>query len=150
MHLFQNILHPTDYSAPSEFAFLMACSVARDHGARLLVLHVASTLGPEQVTMGQARTQLEPEAYRQQLWTDLCRVKPPDATVPVEHILAEGDAATEIVRVAGERGCDLIVLATHGRTGLDRLLMGSVAEHVVRKAPCPVLTIRSPITQPSA
>jgi len=56
----------------------------------------------------------------------------------------EGDVATEILRLAQETGSDLIVMGTHGRTGLARLLMGSVAEQVVRKAPCPVLTVKTP------
>src|SRR5207247_9050465 len=60
-------------------------------------------------------------------------------------ILLEGDAAKEIVELARDSQCDLIVMGTHGRTGLGRLLMGSVAEQVMRRAPCPVLTIKAPI-----
>ena len=62
----------------------------------------------------------------------------------------EGDPATQIVRVAQETRCDLIVLGTHGRTGLGRLLMGSVAEQVLRKAPCPVLTVKTPFPETSS
>jgi nucleotide-binding universal stress UspA family protein len=62
----------------------------------------------------------------------------------VETRLLEGEPARTIVDLAREAGADLIVLGSHGRTGLDRLLMGSVAEHVVRKAGCPVLTVKSP------
>jgi nucleotide-binding universal stress UspA family protein len=64
--------------------------------------------------------------------------------VAVEQRLAEGDPAAEILHLATDTGCDMIVLGTHGRTGLDRLLMGSVAEQIVRKAPCPVLTVKAP------
>jgi nucleotide-binding universal stress UspA family protein len=64
--------------------------------------------------------------------------------VPIEHRVEEGDAARTILRIAGEINADLIVMGTHGRTGLSRLLMGSVAEQVVRKAPCAVLTVKSP------
>jgi nucleotide-binding universal stress UspA family protein len=58
--------------------------------------------------------------------------------------LAEGDPAAEIIRAAQETGAELIVMGTHGRTGLQRLLMGSVAEQVLRKASCPVLTVKAP------
>ncbi len=59
----------------------------------------------------------------------------------------DGDPAREILRVAAENECDLIVMGTHGRTGLERVLMGSVAEAVSRKAPCPVLTAKPPQVQ---
>jgi nucleotide-binding universal stress UspA family protein len=63
----------------------------------------------------------------------------------VEHWIFQGDPATEILAAAEKIKCDLIVMGTHGRTGLGRLLMGSVAEQVVRKAPCPVLTVKTPL-----
>jgi hypothetical protein len=69
----------------------------------------------------------------------------PHADARAERRLEEGDAVTEILRVAEEAPADLIVLGTHGRTGLARLLMGSVAEQVVRRAPCPVLTVKAPL-----
>ena len=139
----KTLLHPTDFSEHSRYAFRLACSLARDHGARLVVVHVVMTLGPELVPAGEAVTQLQPEGYQQKLWDDLHQVQSPDPSVPVEYRLAEGEPAEEIVRLAKETGCDLIVLGTHGRTGLERLLMGSVAEQVVRKAPCPVLTVKA-------
>ncbi|MCI0463484.1 MAG: universal stress protein [Gemmataceae bacterium] len=138
------ILHPTDFSPPSDYAFRLAGSLARDHAARLIVLHVVLTLGPELISHGEAVSQLQPDSYRHQLWEDLRRVQLPDPVVPVEHLLAEGDPAAEIVRAAQNTGAELIVMATHGRTGLQRLLMGSVAEQVMRKASCPVLTVKAP------
>ncbi len=69
-------------------------------------------------------------------------------THPVERRLLQGDAAREILGVAKDMKCDLIVLGTHGRTGLGRLLMGSVAEQVVRHASCPVLTVKMPLLRP--
>lgn len=141
------ILHPTDFSANSGYAFQLACSLARDHSSRLLVLHVVATLGPEQVTFGEAVSRPEPEDYQSKLWHDVRQVKPSDPAVKVEYLLAEGDAAAEIVKTAAENHCGLVVMGTHGRTGLDRLLMGSVAEQVMRKAPCPVLTVKSPPAQ---
>lgn len=140
----ETIVYPTDFSAPSDYAFRLAHSLARDHDSRLIVLHVVTTLGPELVTHGEAATELEPESYRRKLLADLQKVQPADPSVRVEHHLAEGDEATEIVRVARETGCGLIVMATHGRSGMQRLLMGSVAEQVMRHAPCPVLTVKSP------
>lgn len=140
----ERLLLATDYSAAAQYAFKLACSLARDHGSRLFVLHVVLTLGPEFVPLGEAATQLEPEGLRQRLWAELTQVQPTDTTLPVEHLLAEGDPAAEIIRVAAAQDCQLIVLGTHGRTGLDRLLMGSVAEQVMRRAACPVLTVKPP------
>jgi nucleotide-binding universal stress UspA family protein len=74
------------------------------------------------------------------------------ATVPelrTECRVAEGPVADAILQVARETGCDVIVMGTHGRTGLVRLLVGSVAEQVVRHAPCPVLTVKSPQNGPT-
>src|SRR5262249_33247405 len=84
-----------------------------------------------------------PENYQEDAKLQLRKIQAP-AEVRVEHRLAEGDAAAEILRVARETNCDLVVMGTHGRKGLGRLLMGSVAEQVVRKAPCPVLTLKTP------
>ena len=79
----------------------------------------------------------------------LQQLRPQDPKVPVEHRLVEGTAATEILRLAEETKCDVIVLGTHGRTGFGRLLMGSVAEQVVRRAPCPVVTVKTPLPETS-
>src|SRR5262249_19419079 len=65
--------------------------------------------------------------------------------VHMEHRLVEGNPATEILHVARETGCDLIVMGTHGRRGLKRLLMGSVAEDVMRKVPYPVMIVKAPL-----
>jgi nucleotide-binding universal stress UspA family protein len=73
-----------------------------------------------------------------------------DPEILVEHRLRAGDAAQEILRTADEVGGDLIVMATHGRTGLGRVLMGSVAEAVLRGARCPVLTVKGPLTGPAS
>jgi nucleotide-binding universal stress UspA family protein len=86
----------------------------------------------------------EKRGYQEEMEEVLHRMAVPELTIRVERRLEEGDPATQIVRVAQETGCDLIVLGTHGRTGLDRLLMGGVAEQVVRLASCPVLTLKAP------
>jgi nucleotide-binding universal stress UspA family protein len=131
--LHQTILHPTDFSERSGYAFQLACSLARDRGARLIVLHVMP------VPLVQ-----EKRFYQEEMSAELNRLRAPDSQIQVEHRLEEGDPATQILRIAQETGCDLVVMGTHGRTGLDRLMMGSVAEEVVRRASCPVLTVKAP------
>jgi nucleotide-binding universal stress UspA family protein len=78
----------------------------------------------------------------------LSEVVPTDTTVSYEHRLIVGSPATAIVFLAEKENVDMIVMPTHGRTGLSRLLMGSVAEEVVRKAKCPVLTVKSAAKRP--
>jgi nucleotide-binding universal stress UspA family protein len=139
------ILHPTDFSESSKYAYQIALDLARQHEGTLLVLHVVQTLGPENVTHGEAATQLEPESYQKRILDDLRKqVPPPGAGVTLQYLVAEGDPATAIEQVGREHRCDLIVMGTHGHTGLTRLLMGSTAEKVVRIASCPVLTSRMP------
>ena len=146
MHL-QTILHPTDYSDVSQVALAYAVSLAHDHRARLVILHAVETLGPENVTYGEAVSELQPAGYRKRLLDDLHQIRSPDPQVPVEYVVAEGEPAAEIVRVAGEKNCDLIVMGSHGRSGVRRWLGGSVAEHVVRLASCPVLVVKGPAAQ---
>jgi nucleotide-binding universal stress UspA family protein len=148
----QTILYPTDFSEPAQRALAFAADLARRYEARLLVLHAVESLGPENVTYGEATTQRQPDSYRQRLWNDLHQVRPADPQVPVEYLLSEDDPAAAILRTAHERGCDLIVLGSHGRSGWRRLLGGSVAEKVVRQAPCPVLVVKAtaPADEPAA
>jgi nucleotide-binding universal stress UspA family protein len=138
----RSILYPTDFSESSDYVFRLACALARDYGARLFVLHV--TAPPTVVYAGGV---VLPPSDRDQdeQWNKLRRLQAPNPVVQVEHRLAEGEPAEAILRVARESQCDLILMGTHGRTGLSRLLMGSVAEQVVRKAPCPVLTVKTPL-----
>lgn len=137
------ILHPTDFSERAGAAFRMACALARDHGARLVVLHVY----PPPLSHGEVVARRQPNGFHEELWSALRRVQPREPGLNVEHWLIEGHAAAEILRAAAEHGCDLIVMGTHGRAGVARLLMGSVAEKVLRKAPCPVLTVKTPLLQ---
>lgn len=138
------ILHPTDFSSNSTHALQIAADLAKTYTAKLLIVHVAETLGPENVTFGEVGTQLEPEGYQSRLRNDLEKSAPTsDLSIPVERLIAEGNPADEIVRIAKQHGCGLIVMGTHGRTGMSRLLMGSIAEQVMRHADCPVLTVRS-------
>jgi nucleotide-binding universal stress UspA family protein len=138
----RTILHPTDFSEPSACAFRLACSLARDYGAKLLVLHARQI--PVALTGNPDAFPPEPQEVEEALRKRLYAVRADDARVVVEHYLMVGDEADEIVHFAEKKGCDLIVMGTHGRTGLGRLLMGSVAEQVVRKAPCAVVTVKQP------
>ena len=141
----RTILHPTDYSDNSAYAFKVALSLAEQNKATLYVAHVVESLGPEAVTFGEAATERQPEGHVHRLWEELLRVQaPPGSPVTVKHILGEGDPAEEIALIARKQACDLIVISTHGRTGLERLLMGSIAEKIVRLAPCAILTVKKP------
>ena len=138
----RTILHPTDFSSHSQAAFRLACSLARDHAARLVILHVLQP--PVTVVGGMAALPPMPDEYgREEAWEKLQRLQPSDGVKSFERMLREGDVLTEILRVAEEISSDLIAIGTHGRTGLRRLLMGSVAEAVLRKASCPVLTVKT-------
>jgi nucleotide-binding universal stress UspA family protein len=135
------ILVPVDFSEHSDSVFRLACSLARDHGARVYLLHVLAT--PAAVYAG-GMVLAVPNDNKDQAWNSLRQFQAPDPSISVEPRLAEGDAADAILRVIADLHCDLVVMGTHGRTGLGRLLMGSVAEKVVRRAPCPVLTVKIP------
>jgi nucleotide-binding universal stress UspA family protein len=137
------ILVAADFSGCSEDAFQVARALARDYGARLTMLHVATP--PPFVTPGELQKLLAgPDGYRGALEDRLRQVYPAAPPTAAQYLLRDGDPATEIVEAARAGGCDLIVMGTHGRTGLRRVLMGGVAEAVVRRAPCPVLTVRRP------
>ena len=127
----QQILYATDFSSYSNQAYFHAVALAENHGASLTILFVLpSNWSGED---GEDR-----DYWRQQLE----QIRPLDPGIRVRHVLLDGDPAAEIVRYAQEMNMDLIVMGTHGRTGLQHVLLGSVAEKVVRLAPCPVLTIR--------
>jgi nucleotide-binding universal stress UspA family protein len=141
----RTILHPTDFSERSLHAFRLACALARDYQARLVVVHVGS---PPVIVYGGGVVPPEPQRYEEELREKLHQLQADDPKVRVEHRLTiGGDPSAEILRVAQEVQSDVIIMGTHGWTGLGRLLMGSVAEQVVRKAPCPVLTLRLPFPQ---
>jgi nucleotide-binding universal stress UspA family protein len=137
----RTILHPTDFSESSRQAFRLACTLAADHRAHLIVMHVISEEHP---FIGGVMMQPPAEEYPEAR-ENLGRFTTHSSRVRLEHRLVVGDPVEEICRVAEEAGARLIVMGTHGRAGLNRFLVGSVAEQVVRKAPCPVLTVRAPI-----
>lgn len=138
----RTILYPTDFSPYSDVACQFACALARDYDARLILAHVvhepvvAYGTGPVAPDMDAAEVELKS-------WVSLLASQ--FAPVTVEYRLAVGSPAAEILRLAGEVKSDLIVMGTHGRTGLGRLVLGSVAEHVLREAGCPVVTVKAPL-----
>jgi nucleotide-binding universal stress UspA family protein len=147
---FQTILHPTDFSSAAEHAFQVACSLARDHNARLIVLHAVP---PAAFDFGDLQAHEYPAGYAKKVWEDirrLTRADPHLRDLDIESELVDGDPVQMILAKAEESRCDLIVMGTHGRVGLSRLLMGSVAEAVMRRARCPVLTVKAPAAEPTA
>lgn len=137
----KKILFPTDFSHHSDAALAHATTLAREAGAKLIVVHIEE---PPLAYGGGEMYYGVPDPDQTEIKRMLAAVKPKETDVPVEHRLAMGNPADEIVRVANEEKVDMIVMGTHGRSGLGRLLMGSVAEAVVRKASCPVLTFKNP------
>ena len=124
----KKILYPTDFSSYSNQAYFHALGLAETYGAGLTVVYVHT---PGSDDKSHWREQLE-------------QVRPANPKIPVSHVLLEGDPAAEITRYAADAGVDVIVIGTHGRTGVDRLVMGSVAERVMREAPCSVLVVKLP------
>jgi nucleotide-binding universal stress UspA family protein len=139
----KKILYPTDFSSYSNQAYFHAIALAKTHAASLTVLFVYNPDGT--ITPGSQGHEDADRRYWQQ---QLEQIRPVDPQIAVSHVLLQGDPATEIVRYGRDMGADLIVMGTHGRTGLDRLLMGSVAEKVLRDAACSVLVVKLPRGMP--
>ncbi len=135
----KTILFPTDFSTASDAALVHAEALARQMNARLLIVHVEEP--PLAYGGGELYYGL-PEPSSERILKMLEDVKPADPAVPYTHRLTMGDPAGEVVRIATDEHAEMIILGTHGRTGMTRLLMGSVAEAIVRRAPCPVLVYR--------
>jgi len=133
------IVFPTDFSTASDAALVHAAALARQSGGRLLIVHVEEP--PLAYGGGELYYGL-PEPSSERILKMLEDVKPSDPSVPYTHRLTMGDPAGEVVRIAEDEGAEMIIIGTHGRTGMTRLLMGSVAEAIVRRAPCPVLVYR--------
>ncbi len=153
--MFNRILVPLDFSAPSDAALEYARTVATRFGASLHLLHVAED--PYRALYSAEVYVPEVEGLREEILTDATgRLKDRLQSSDIRELGATADAmigtpAWSIVEYAGSHDIDLIVMGTHGRGGMSHLLMGSVAERVVRTAPCPVLTVRqSRTTKPAA
>jgi nucleotide-binding universal stress UspA family protein len=145
----RSILLPTDFSECGNYALSYAASLARTFKASIICLNVIEPIVPtvgysgmtEPMPIADIAEQMEDSAER-----ELPKLAECDecSGLNVEEVVAHGEAASEIVRVAKERAVDLIVIASHGRTGLGRILFGSTAEAVVRHAACPVLVVKPP------
>ena len=142
----RKILYATDFSTMSDTALELATSLAREQGGTLLIVHVEEP----PAAYGGVAFDYRPEDPREEVLRMLKEVVPTDISVPFEHRLIVGLPAPAILDLARRENVDLIVLATHGRTGLARVVMGSVAEEVVRKAKCPVLTIKPAVAAVAA
>jgi nucleotide-binding universal stress UspA family protein len=138
----RKIVYATDFSSYSNQAYFHAVALAEGHGASLTVVHVY-TREADGVLSGPA-AEKERAYWRGQLE----QIRPLDPHISVQHVLLEGDPAQEIIGLATESAADLIVMGTHGRTGLERFLMGSVAEKVLYGAPCSVLVVKMPKAAP--
>ena len=143
----RRILHPSDFSRASGAAFARAAQLARDNRAELVVLHVLAL--PLPMVPGEGyipadvyeRMETSSRAWaNRELGKRVARAK--KAGARARALLAEGVAADRIVRIARSTRSDVIVIGTHGRTGLAKLFLGSVAARVLATARCPVLTVR--------
>jgi len=141
----RRILVPTDFSLPAQKALRYAIEFAKRFEAEILLVHVVEPPpyaaafgrgGPIEETEEQRRAY---EWFDAQLQNQASEEIP--ETVPCRRILLKGTASTEIAQCAAREDADLVVMATSGRSGLKDVLLGSTAERVLRKAPCPVMTV---------
>ena len=145
----RSILLPTDFSECGNYALSYAASLARTFKASIICINVIEPIVPtvgysgmtEPLPIADITEQLEDSAERELPQVMKCEEL---HGLNVEEVIVHGDAAAEIVRVASERNVDLIVISSHGRTGLGRMIFGSTAEAVVRHAGCPVLVVKPP------
>jgi len=148
----QKILLPTDFSGCANYALPYAAEIARATKAAIICLHVVEPVVPavgytglaEPMPIADISEQLEDSAERQLPKLAECEEC---VGLNVQEIIVHGDAAAEIVRVATEEEVNLIVISSHGRTGLGRMIFGSTAEAVVRHATCPVLVVKPPVSE---
>ncbi|MDQ1271904.1 MAG: hypothetical protein QG591_534 [Planctomycetota bacterium] len=145
MIVLKKILCPVDHSECSYLALKYAISLALKDEAKLYLMHVIDTRLYDTEIYKFSPYKLD-EIDMNKIHEDLIKSLPEGTmdVLEVETIVLKGIPFHEIINAATEIGADLIVIGTHGRTGLSHVVMGSVAEKVVRKAPCPVLTVRMP------
>jgi universal stress protein A len=146
MKRIRRVLYATDFSAASRRAFTTAVTIAKSAGARLTVVNVLTPVlpaVPQQFIDAVVLDQLEKQTQR---WSahELNKLadKATVAGITATTALRSGDPVGEIIRAARAARADLIVVGTHGRHGLPKFFLGSVAERVVATAPCPVVTVR--------
>jgi len=146
----KRILHPTDFSAAAEPAFAYALEAAKREDATLMLMHVIEPVTPfaDEIYVAVETDQREAAEAAARKGFDALLARAKAAGVRAADLLRDGTPVDEIVKAAADELVDLIVMGTHGRTGLKRLVLGSVAQHVVATAPCPVVTLRmkAPVT----
>jgi len=140
---FNTIVHATDFSESSLFAWHMACALARDHGARLLLVHVR----PGSIVVFAEGPMPPDPVDEDDLKAKLETMQPTSPHLLVERYLIDGDPARAVVEFAARKGADMIVVGSHGRIGISRMVMGSVAELIARRSACPVLIVKMPVTE---
>ncbi len=138
MHV-KHILVPLDFSADAEQALDCAVGLAQQFQARLTLLHVIYLPVSTEVNLSVYFTEMETGAEQ---GIDTYRKRVEEAGLAVDTVISRGTPFREIVETAKAKRVDLIIMGTHGRTGMQHLLLGSVAERVVRLAPCPVMVTR--------
>jgi nucleotide-binding universal stress UspA family protein len=147
MTSFRKILVPVDFSEHSDLALQTAAMLSRNHEAALTIVYVNEPLllaVPEGYTIfTEAQLSRMFDGFQQRLEAAK-RAATAAGALSVQALMLHGFADGEIQRFAADGNFDLIVMGTHGRRGLSHALLGSVAEHVVRTAPCPVLSVRAP------
>jgi nucleotide-binding universal stress UspA family protein len=146
----QHVLVPIDFSATADRALAYAIALAQQLQARLTLLHVLdlTPVTMDEMTPGMTATYLDDLETDAQHLLQASREQVQRAGLQGESLLVQGTPTQTIVDTAGERGVDLIIMGTHGRTGLAHVFLGSVAEHVIRQAPCPVLVMRKTLDIP--
>lgn len=138
----KRVLVPVDFSDCSKKALAYALPFAKQFGAEVVLVHVIQPYVPvPEMTAFDITAMLAQMRASGKSELDKLRLSIPE-NIKVTALLLEGNPAHEIAKAAAKVDADLIILSTHGRTGLGRMFMGSVAEHVTRYAPCPVLTVR--------
>ena len=145
MRAIREVLHPTDFSPGAAPAFALAVEMAHRFEAQLTILHVSAPpvyIGHFGDGYGMSAEQQQELREDQERNLEQLRARALEAGVRCTAVSIEGFPSEVIIAQAQARNTDLIVLGTHGRTGLGRLLLGSVAERVLRAAPGAVLTVR--------
>jgi nucleotide-binding universal stress UspA family protein len=143
----KTILFPTDFSQGARAAMDHAISLARDYKAKLILLYVIQDISIAEWYIPSSLSAADlVEDMQKSAWNEMDKWGAEVAkSVPgVEKMVVRGVPFVEIIKTAKDREADMIVIGTHGRTGIDHMLFGSTAEKVVRKAGCPVLTVRIP------
>jgi nucleotide-binding universal stress UspA family protein len=143
---FRRIVVASDFSKPSQKAFTTALALAKANRATLTILHVIvpiTPIVPEQYFDAETWERFDSQARRwgQQRLRRLTE-KAKHAGIRAVGLLLEGDPAQQITRAVRSKRADLLVVGTHGRTGLTKFFVGSIASRVVATAPCPVVTVR--------